>query len=247
MNTTFPSLTIELLAGFFALLILTKVLGKTQITQLTPFDFISALVLGELVGNAIYDKEIGLNYVLYAVVFWGGLIFTVEFITQKWKRTRGILEGKPSIVIRDGVIDREELRKSKLDLNQLQHLLRDKDVFSMEEVAYAVLEPNGTVNVMKKGPYQAAVRQDLKPGEKKQDTLLPISIISDGEWVSENVGQIPFSKEDIEQTLAGNGIPVRDILYGEYTEGKPLYIQINHFPYVKKIELSSGGSRNSPP
>lgn len=70
MHTNFLSLTIELLVGFFALLVLTKVLGKNQITQLTPFDFISALVLGELLGNAIYDKEIGLHYVLYAIVFW---------------------------------------------------------------------------------------------------------------------------------------------------------------------------------
>ncbi len=69
MDTNFLALTVELFVGFFALLVLTKFLGKNQITQLTPFDFISALVLGELVGNAIYDKEIGLHYVLYAVFY----------------------------------------------------------------------------------------------------------------------------------------------------------------------------------
>ncbi|MFC0560160.1 hypothetical protein ACFSUR_26595 [Halalkalibacter alkalisediminis] len=65
MNTNFFHLTIELIIGFIALILVTKILGKTQITQLTPFYFISALILGELLGNAIYDKEIGIQYVLW--------------------------------------------------------------------------------------------------------------------------------------------------------------------------------------
>ncbi|PYZ98484.1 hypothetical protein CR205_07810 [Alteribacter lacisalsi] len=236
MNTTFPSLTVELLAGFFCLLILTKLLGKTQITQLTPFDFISALVLGELVGNAIYDKDTGLNYVLYAIALWGSLIYFIEYITQKWKKTRGILEGKPSIVIRSGVIDRNQLRKNKLDLDQLQHLLRDKDVFSMEEVAYAILEPNGTVNVLKNSPYQPLSKKDLHQVSESA-VPLPISIISDGVWVDENVKQTPFDKPVIETILRQKGMTPKDILFAEYTPDQPLYIQLNHYPYVKKIDL----------
>ncbi len=88
MNTNYGFLTVELLIGFFALLVVTKLLGKTQITQLTPFDFISALVLGELVGNAIYDKEIHVTYVLYAIFVWTVLISTIEKITQKFKKVQ---------------------------------------------------------------------------------------------------------------------------------------------------------------
>ncbi len=111
MSTNFISLTIELLVGFFALHIATKILGKNQITQLTPFDFISALVLGELVGNAIYDPEIGLQYVIYAVFFWAALIYSVEMLTQKFYATRAMLEGRPSMVIVDGQIQYNELKK----------------------------------------------------------------------------------------------------------------------------------------
>ncbi|WP_096434803.1 DUF421 domain-containing protein [Alteribacter populi] len=235
MNTTFPSLTIELLFGFFALLILTKILGKTQITQLTPFDFISALVLGELVGNAIYDKDIGLNYVLYAVGLWGTFIYFIEYITQKWKKSRGLLEGKPSIVIRDGIIDREQLKKSKLDLDQLQHLLRDKDVFSLKQVEYAILEANGTVNVLKKVPFQTVNKQDFQLPPQKAS--ISISFISDGEWVEENVQQTPYKKDALVERFTKEGIRIKDILYAEWTQDEPLYLQITHYPYIKTLQI----------
>lgn len=84
-------ITIELLVGF-VLLIATKILGKTQISQLTPFDFISAIVLGELVGNSIYDPKIKVWSILYSVFVWVILIYTIEVITQKVRGTRRFLK-----------------------------------------------------------------------------------------------------------------------------------------------------------
>ncbi|UCZ54713.1 DUF421 domain-containing protein [Bacillus shivajii] len=235
MNTNFAALSIELLIGFIALLILTKILGKTQISQLTPFDFISALVLGELVGNAIYDKEIGVHYVLYAVSLWGTLISVVEIITQKWKRTRSFLEGKPAIVIRKGKIDRSELKKNRLDINQLQNLLRNKDVFSLQEVEYAILEANGTINVLKKSPYQSTTRNDLNLAPEQ--TPLPMTFITDGEWVEDNLQQMPYPKERIINHLESNGIRVEYVIVGEWTKDQPLYLQLNHDPFIKYLQL----------
>ncbi|WP_233254202.1 DUF421 domain-containing protein [Salipaludibacillus keqinensis] len=235
MNTTFSSLTIELLIGFIALLVLTKVLGKTQITQLTPFDFISALVLGELVGNAIYDKEIGINYVLYAVLLWGILIVGIEKVTQKWKGTRSLLEGKPSIVIRKGIIDREQLKKNNLDLHQLQNLLRNRDVFSFKEVEYAILEANGTVNVLKKSPYQSITKDDLS--KTPTNVILPMTIISDGEWILDNVDQTAYSKEYFEFLLDQQGLNVQHVIIGEWTKDTPLYLQLNRSPFIKEIQI----------
>ncbi|WP_307331836.1 DUF421 domain-containing protein [Evansella vedderi] len=235
MNTNFTALTIELVVGFIALLLLTKITGKTQITQLTPFDFISALIIGELVGNAMYNIEIGVNYVLYAIFLWGSLTYLVEWITLKWKKTRGLIEGVPSIVVHRGIIDRKQLKKNRLDLNQLQHLLRDKGVFSMQEVEYAILESNGKVNVLKKFPYQEATKNDIQI--KGPSTSLPIAVISDGEWIDENVRQTKYSKQYYIEVLQKHGLNVSHIIFGEWIENQPLYIQINHHPFVKKIEL----------
>jgi len=146
----FGQLTIELISGFFSLLLLTRLIGKTQITQLTAFDFISALIMGELLGNAIYDDDTGIVKILFAVTVWGLLIFAVQLVGQKSITLRNLLEGKPSLVIQKGVIDRQALKKNRMSVNELQTLLRNKDVFSVREVEFAILEQNGSLTVLRK-------------------------------------------------------------------------------------------------
>lgn len=223
MNTNFFHLSLELIAGFIGLLLVTKVLGKTQITQLTPFDFVSGLVMGELLGNAIYNKDIGIQYVLYAISLWGLLIYFLEVITQKFKKTRSILEGDPAIIIRNGKIDREQLKKNKLDLNQLQHLLRDKDVFSIREVEYAILEPNGTVNVLRKSGYEKPTNSNLNFPPKQ--VHLPIALIIDGEVLSDNLKEAGFDEEWLQRQLSSRGIVKADqVFFAEWLEGDSLYL-----------------------
>ena len=100
----FGSIALEAIVGFIALFILTKILGKTQMNQITVFDFISVLVLGELVGNAVFDENVGVREILFAVALWGALVYFIDFFTLKVRRSRKILEGMPSILIRRGVI-----------------------------------------------------------------------------------------------------------------------------------------------
>lgn len=149
----------DLVFGFFALFTLTKVLGKTQISQITAFDFISSIVLGELIGNALFDEKIGILHIGFVVIIWGGLMYTTEYITQRFKGSRHLLEGTPEIVIYNGKLVRDVMKKNKLDVNQLKQLLRAKDIFSMDQVEYAILEANGTVSVLKKSDFQPPTRR----------------------------------------------------------------------------------------
>ncbi|WP_078548006.1 DUF421 domain-containing protein [Litchfieldia alkalitelluris] len=214
----------DLIIGFISLLIITKIMGKTQITQITPFDFISALILGELVGNAVYAEETGVGQIIFAVVVWGSLIFTVEIITQKFRRTRSFLEGRPKIVVDKGQIDREALKKSKLDLNQLLHLLRGKGVFSIREVEYAILENDGSISVLKKAPYSPPTRKDTNI--KGPLICLPITLISDGEVIWENLKSIGYNEDWLKGHIQSLGITsYKDIFYAEWKEGEGFYAQ----------------------
>ncbi len=98
---------------FFALFLITKILGKTQISQITPFDFISALLLGELVGNALFDPNAGIGEIAFVVALYGILMYIVEIISQKYKRTRHLLEGSPTIVIYRGKLVRDMMKKNQ--------------------------------------------------------------------------------------------------------------------------------------
>ncbi|MCQ6274981.1 DUF421 domain-containing protein [Bacillus sp. V3B] len=216
-------ITIELLIGFFVLLASTKLLGKTQISQLTPFDFISAIVLGELVGNAIYDSDVKILSILYAVILWTILIYCILLITQKFRKTRKILEGRPSIVIRNGHIDKQQLKVNKLDINELQQMLRqEKDIFSLREVEFAVFEPNGKISALKKPKYASPTIEDLHLNQQK--VYLPISLISDGQVDKDNLKKTGFDENWLLNQIKANGITeFSNVLYADWKEDEGFF------------------------
>ncbi|GGB58312.1 DUF421 domain-containing protein [Fictibacillus barbaricus] len=222
MNLNVGQLTTELIVGFLALFILTKILGKTQISQITPFDFISSIFLGELVGNAMYDDETSVWVILYAILIWGSLIYIIEIVSQKFKGTRKFLEGAPTIVIRKGMIDRDMLKKSKLDINQLQNLVRQKGYFGLKEVEYAILETNGTLSVMPKYEYGSPNRQDMKIYSQEQPEL-PVTLILDGELNHDNLSTAGLSKKKLMEELHKQGYSaIKEVVYAEMSEGELL-------------------------
>lgn len=237
MTQFFPMLY-ETLFGITSLYILTKLLGKTQISQLTAFDFIAAIVLGELVGNALFNEEAGIREMAFAVVLWGLLLFIIEIITQKFKGSRYLLEGKPTMIIHQGNLIYEEMRKNKIDINEVQHLLRSKDVFSIQEVEYAILETNGEISVLKKAPYQTPTKADLNLPQTKPQ--IAVTLIMDGEIIYDNLREINASEQWLYKELNRQGYQdVKEIFYAEYLEGKKLHVQpykkIKHTDYERKL------------
>lgn len=213
----------ESLFGFFALFAMVKLLGKTQITQLTPFDFIASLVLGELVGSALFDDKIGIIEIGFSILLWGLILYITEIITQKYKGTRGLLEGQPSIIIRQGKLIRQEMKKSNLDINQLQHMLRAKDAFSIREVEYAILETDGTVSVLKKSNFQTPTREDLNL--VPEIIHLAVTLVNDGEIIWDNLKEANWTEQWLENELKKQEVnSVKDVFYAEWTDGKGLFV-----------------------
>lgn len=225
--------------GFGALFLLTKILGKTQISQLTAFDFIAALVLGELVGNALFDEKAGIKEIAYIIFLWGALLYIVEILTQKFKGARFLLEGKPSMIIHKGKFIYEELRKNKVNVDEVQQLLRMKDVFAVQEVEYAVLEPNGDISVLKKSPYQTPNKKDLNVAPTEPQ--IAMTLINDGEIIEDNLAEADLTEEWlIEQLEKQNFTSVKEVYYAEYLEGKKLfalpYSKIKNKHYKRKFK-----------
>lgn len=215
---------IELVIGYVALFIMAKLLGRTQITQITPFDFISAVVLGELVGNALFDNNIGVSKILFSIIVWGGLTYSTEMITQKYKRLRKTLEGDPSIVIRNGKIDYDQLKKNHLDINQLQLLLRSKNIFSIRECEFAILETDGTLSACKNPTLQNPTMEDMNLPVKPFH--LPISLILDGELVVDNLKLAQLDEQELLEKIKPYGVNrIEDVLYAEWKEGEALHVQ----------------------
>jgi uncharacterized membrane protein YcaP (DUF421 family) len=214
----------ELIFGYIALFITVKCLGKTQISQITPFDFISSLVLGDIVSSAIFDDRVGLLKIIFAIGIWGALIYFTEVATQKSLPLRYLFEGRPSVIIRKGELVWKEMKRNHLDIDQLRQLLRAKNVFSMEEVEYAIFENNGSLSVLKKSEFEQPTCKDLQI--KSENKTIPITIISDGKILKSNLKKAGLNETWLDKQLKDKGVKhSKEICYAEWQIGKPLFIQ----------------------
>lgn len=214
----------ELVIGFLALLLLTRLLGKTTMNQFSAFDFIAVLILGELVGAAMYVRGVNLLHIIFAMFIWGALIYLSAHFTQKFRKSRKYLEGYPSIVISNGIVDFNVMKKNKLDLNQLAMLLRSKEIFSFNDVAFAIIETNGDISVMKKHLSSNVTNNDIKSAPQK--VSLPYLLIMDGEIIHENLTII---NKDITwlntQLSSANFKSASDVFIVQWNETDGLFIQ----------------------
>ncbi|GGA46735.1 DUF421 domain-containing protein [Psychrobacillus lasiicapitis] len=219
------NITIELIVGFFLLFLIVKFVGKKIIKQISPFTFIAAIVLGELLGNGLYHNDVGLFYIIYTMALWSILLFIVEFLGQKFLAIRGIFEGKPSALIKNGVVDREQLKKNRMNLNQLQSLLRQSETFSIREVAYCYLEANGSLSILKKSKYQKTTQEDLNLVSKT--VYAPVTLIRDGKVLWDEIEDLGFDEVWLTGQLHAKGITSdKDILIAEWLEGDGLFVQL---------------------
>ncbi|RAV02331.1 DUF421 domain-containing protein [Paenibacillus sp. YN15] len=213
----------KLAAGFLGLWAMTRILGKKEISALTPFDFVSAVILGDLVGSTIYEESLTILQLLVALAGWTILSICFDKLTQYVKAFRKPLEGKPDLLICDGKIDVQELYRNNLDFDQLRTMLRSKDIFSLSEVAFAVYETNGTLSVMRKSSYETVSRRDL--GLPDEPAVLPRGVIENGKRCRKELEEAGLGEEWLLEELEKQGITdIKAIAYAELTPDGELHI-----------------------
>ncbi|TLS52369.1 DUF421 domain-containing protein [Paenibacillus antri] len=211
-------LTIKLAVGFIALFLVTKFIGGRELKHLTIFDFISAIVLSELVGSMLYDEEINVLYMIYSLTFWTLLNYAIDKLTLKARKARKFFDGDIELVVKNNVIDKAILRKHRIDLHEFLSLLREKDVYSIREVGYAFLEPNGGLNVIK--------GDSVNKGRIAKDLLLPLPVIMDGQIIENALGLLGKDRTWLREEIGKFGFSqASELFYAEYIEGQGLFVQ----------------------
>ncbi|WP_336773484.1 DUF421 domain-containing protein [Paenibacillus sp. MMO-58] len=221
----YAMISVKLVTGFFGLWFMTKLLGKKEISQLTPFDFVSSLMLSELVGNTVYDRDAHFSMLLYALALWMALSLALEKAVQLIPSLSIPLNGRPDIIIRDGEIDVKAMKRNRLDMHQVGMLLREQGVFSVREVAFAVFEPNGSLSVMKKPGEEPPTRAELQMPERAAG--LPRILIEQGKLQRGELKEIGRSEEWLLTQLEEQGIMrIQNVYYAEWSEEEGLHIQL---------------------
>lgn len=206
---------------FLALLVMLRLMGKRQIAQLQPYEFALMLISSNLVtvpmGNL--DTPILWGIIPIYVLLAFGMILSL--LSLKSTVLRGVICGKPRLLIKRGIIDHKALKDVRYTLNDLLEQLRSNDVFDISEVYYAYLETNGEISVILKKDSRNVKVKDL--ALKVQQDEINISLIMDKQIMKENLALIKKDVRWLETKVKNAGFLMKDVLLLTY-DGTKIYI-----------------------
>jgi len=211
--------------GFFTLLIFTRILGKQQVSQLTFFDYVVGITIGSTASSLTTDLTSRAWPHWVGLITWVVLCFILQLITLKSKTAEKFLDGEPTIVITDGKILEESMKKFRYTIGDLLAQLRDKDIFDLADVAYAVLEKDGKLSILKKPECEPVTPKDLNI--KTSAASIDVEIIYDGSIVQENLVTINRNERWIMNNLKKRGInDASEVFLAIYNAKSGLHIDL---------------------
>ncbi|SJZ94875.1 YetF domain-containing protein [Selenihalanaerobacter shriftii] len=226
MNETLVVIVRGLIA-LLTLLIFTRILGKQQISQLTYFDYILGITIGSTASTLTTDTTIRAWPHWVGLVVWVLAVMTLQVITLKSRKASKYVDGEPTIVIMNGKIMEDTMRKMRYRITDLLEQLRNKGVFNLSQVEFAILETNGKLSVLKKSQYQSVTPKDMNISTNYKG--LSIELIYDGIILEQNLEQVNLDKTWLTSQL--NQLGINDIssviLASLDTQGK-LYVDTSN-------------------
>ena len=176
---------IRTLVVYFALVISMRLMGKRQLSELELPELAIAVLIADLAAHPLQDIGIPLMNGLLPIVVLSCCEIIISGATLRHAGLRTLLFGRPCFLIRRGVIDQKEMRRCRLNLEELCEELRTQSITDVAHVEYAVLETDGTLSVILFPEFRPATARDL--GLAPQDTGYPVIIINDGKLMRENL------------------------------------------------------------
>lgn len=200
----YVEILLRTLFTIIVLLLLTKIDGAKQISQLSFFDYIIGITAGSIAAVMCVEPDLSLwaSTIALGLFMLSGAFFS--FLSQKSIFCRRLLEGNPVFVIAKGEILYKGLKKARFSVNDLMRELRSQGYFDITEILYAVLETNGNVSVMLKAAARPATNEDT--GNIVQDDTVRADVIIDGKVLKGNLKAFGKNEQWLTTTLKQQGI-----------------------------------------
>jgi len=199
---------------FLSLLAIARILGKTQVGQLTFYEYISGITIGSIAATTIADPDkIWSHY--YDLLLFFVLTYIAARLTLINRPLRKLIEGSPTIVIENGQIRKENMKGMRFDLDELIGQLREKGILDISEVQHAILETTGKLSIIPKSANKPVTQQDIHI--QQDEAKLPIELILDGEILLDNLSQANVSTEWLMNKLTIHGVPdIKNVIYAAF-------------------------------
>ncbi|EEK75693.1 DUF421 domain-containing protein [Bacillus cereus] len=231
-----PEWTLVILRSVFILIILfaiTKWLGKRQISQLSFIEYIAGMTIGGIAAQVSTGLDSKFFHGVFAILIFAVVLFLTGILSLKNKTARDFFQGKSTVLIKDGKILEDNLKKEKYTSDELLELLRGKDAFSVADVEFAVLEPSGELNVLLKKDRQPLTAKDI--GLKVANEKEPQTVIMDGNVLDEPLSASGHNRAWLHSELEKLGVVIENVFLGQVDSYGQLTIDI----YNDKLQMPS--------
>lgn len=195
--------TVRAIASFITLFLVTKLIGKKQISELSLFDYVIGISIGNFSAEMIINTELNPINGILAIILFGLFAYIISVATMKSIKIRRFFAGTPTMIIQNGKLISENMSKVKLDINDLLEQLRIKGYFDISEIEYAVMEANGILSILQKEPFQPITKEDMKLKSNKSSLIA--NIIIDGKVMENNLRILNKSKEWLDKQIKIQG------------------------------------------
>jgi len=191
------------LFSLLTLFFITKIIGKKQVSQLSLFDYVISISIGNFAAEISMNIDVQLMNGVVAVLIFGFIATLVSIITMKSIRLRRFLIGMPTIIVEDGKFVYKNLKRVKIDINDFLESARIAGYFDISNIKYALMEANGQISFLPKEEYVPATPKDLNLKPSKQG--LCANVIIDGKVMPNNLKKISKDEEWLEKQLKVKG------------------------------------------
>lgn len=221
----FTELLLRIALGFVVLFTLTRILGRKEISQMTFFNFVSAIAIGSIAANLVVSQSLSIRNGVMALVGWSIFTLIMDLIDIKSKVLRKVVTGNPVVVIKEGKILKTALSSVRLDLDSLTAMLRQQNIFSIADVDFAIFETNGKLSVMPKENSSPLTKSDMNIPIKASVFPIPTEVISDGKLLMKNLEKLKLDQSWLQKQLKQLNINnVSDVLFAQIQKDGTLLV-----------------------
>lgn len=196
-----------------SLFLLTKWLGKKQLSQLSFFEYVVGISIGSIAAEISTGLEKNFFHGMVSLVIWALIPYVMSVIVLRSKRIRDFVEGSSTVFIKEGKILEENLKKERYTTDELLELLRRKNVFQVADVEFAILESSGSLNVLLKKEKQPITPQDIQltvVPEKESQT-----VIMDGNILDDPLSASGYNRGWLHMELEKLNVTVENVFLGQ--------------------------------
>lgn len=212
------------LLAVVVLFVMTKLLGKRQVSQLSLFEYITGITIGSLAAYISLDLDANWFLGIIAIGVWVGVSLGIEFLQLKSKKVRDFVDSKARVLINDGKILEDNLKKERLTTDELMEQLRKKSVFKVADVEFAIMESSGDINVMLKKENQPLTAKNL--GIKVGPERAAQAVIMDGNPMDEPLAILGFNRGWLNVELEKLGVAIENVFLGQVDGYGQLYVDL---------------------